>query len=137
MCRFAALIEMMGTDMKQNALSSQSTDFAVEVVKLVKQLRQKQEYVISSQFGRSGTSIGANIREAQFAQSKSDFVSKLQIALKEANESRYWLELLERTGYLDTRQYQALDEACASLVSMLVASIKTAKIINPSPQATP
>ena len=93
--------------------------------------------MISSQLGRSGTSIGANIREAQFAQSKSDFISKLQIALKEANESRYWLALLKRTGYLDAQQYQALDELCASLVSMLVASIKTAKESNPSARPTP
>ena len=114
--------------MRQDALSSQSMDFAVEVVKLVKLLRQKEEYIVSSQLGRSGTSIGANIREAQFAQSKADFVSKLQIALKEANESRYWLDLLEKTGYLDTQRYHALDDACASLVSMLVASIKTAKM---------
>ena len=123
--------------MKQDALSSQSMDFAVKVIELAKLLRQKQEYIVSSQLGRSGTSIGANIREAQFAQSKSDFIFKLQIALKEANESRYWLELLERTGYLDTRQYQSLDEACASLVSMLVASIKTIKNINPSAKPTP
>ncbi len=121
--------------MKQDALSSQSMDFAVAVLALVRQLRQENETVISSQLGRSGTSIGANIREAQFAQSKADFVSKLQIALKEAHETRYWLELLLRTGYLDRKQYQKLDDHCASLVSMLVSSIKTAKHnSNPSPQ---
>ena len=80
--------------MKQDALSSQSMDFAVAVINLVKQLRQQQEYIVSSQLGRSGTSVGANIHEAQFAQSKADFITKLQISLKEANESRYWLALL-------------------------------------------
>ena len=69
-------------------------DFAVAVINLVKQLRQQQEYIVSSQLGRSGTSVGANIHEAQFAQSKADFITKLQISLKEANESRYWLALL-------------------------------------------
>ena len=102
-------------------------DFAVAVINLVKQLRQQQEYIVSSQLGRSGTSVGANIHEAQFAQSKADFITKLQISLKEANESRYWLALLVKTNYLDEQQYQTLDTACASLVSMLVASIKTAK----------
>ncbi len=113
-------------------------DFAVAVITLVSQLRQGKEAIISSQLGRSGTSIGANIREAQFAQSKADFVSKLQIALKEAHETRYWLELLLRTGYLDREQYKKLDDSCASLVSMLVSSIKTAKQnSNPSPKGTP
>ena len=102
-------------------------DFAVAVINLVKQLRQQQEYIVSSKLGRSGTSVGANIHEAQFAQSKADFITKLQISLKEANESRYWLALLVKTNYLDEQQYQTLDAACASLVSMLVASIKTAK----------
>ncbi len=102
-------------------------DFAVAVINLVKQLRQQQEYIVSSQLGRSGTSVGANIHEAQFAQSKADFITKLQISLKGANESRYWLALLVKTNYLDEQQYQTLDASCASLVSMLVASIKTAK----------
>ena len=134
----ARRIERWEGSLKQDALSSQSMDFAVAVFTLVSQLRQDREYIVSSQLGRSGTSIGANIREAQFAQSKADFVSKLQIALKEAHETRYWLELLLRAGSLDSEQYKKLDDSCASLVSMLVSSIKTAKQnSNPSPKGTP
>ena len=113
--------------MKQDPLSKQSMAFAVSILELVRELRQSHETVVSAQVGRSGTSIGANVREAQFAQSKADFVSKLQIALKEANETRYWLELLYHTGYLSQSRYQSLDHDCASLVSLLVSSVKTAR----------
>ena len=102
-------------------------DFAVSIIGLVKELKAKRESIISNQIGRSGTSIGANIREAQYAHSKADFVSKLQIALKEANETGYWLELLYRTNYIDQAQYRTLDSACASIRVMLIASIRTAK----------
>ncbi len=101
--------------------------FAVSVIELVKELRSMHETIMSSQLGRSGTSIGANLREAEFAQSRADFVNKLQIALKEANETRYWLELLFRTDYLSIERYQELDRQCASLVAMLVSSVKTLK----------
>ncbi len=80
--------------MKENKLKELSTSFAVEIINLVKELKQKRESVISNQIGRSGTSIGANIHEAQYAHSKADFVAKLQIALKEANETGYWLNCL-------------------------------------------
>ena len=80
--------------MKENKLKELSTSFAVEIINLVKELKQKRESVISNQIGRSGTSIGANIHEAQYAHSKADFVTKLQIALKEANETGYWLNCL-------------------------------------------
>ena len=83
--------------------------------------------MISNQLGRSGTSIGANIREAQYAHGKADFIAKLQIALKEANETGYWLELLHRTRYLSESEYKALDSACTSIRVMLIASINTAK----------
>ena len=109
-----------------NPLSTQSMDFAVLIVTLVKQLRLKREYILSAQLMRSGTSIGANIQEAQYAQSKADFISKLQIALKEANETRYWLELLHRTDYLDQTKYYELNTRCNALIKMLTASIKTA-----------
>lgn len=79
-------------------LKELSLQFAVEIISLVKRLKAEREYIISEQIGRSGTSIGANIREANYAQSKPDFISKLQIALKEANETGYWLELLQKTG---------------------------------------
>jgi four helix bundle protein len=113
--------------MRNDALSVQSMDFAVSVVNLVKDLRSKHETVISNQIGRSGTSIGANIREAQYAHGKADFIAKLQIALKEANETGYWLELLYKTEYIDADTFKALDAACASLRVMLVSSVNTAK----------
>lgn len=99
--------------MAESKLRTQSMDFAVSI--------------ISNQIGRSGTSIGANIREAQYAQSKADFISTLQIALKEASETGYWLELLYRTGYLEEAAYKKLDAACSSLRVMLIASLNTAK----------
>ena len=113
--------------MRNDQLSVQSMDFAVAIINLVKTLKAKHESVISNQIGRSGTSIGANIREAQYAHGKADFIAKLQIALKEANETGYWLELLYRTGYLSESEYKALDSACASIRVMLISSISTAK----------
>ena len=102
-------------------------DFAISIVNLVKSLKEKRESIISNQIGRSGTSIGANIREAQYAHGKSDFIAKLQIALKEASETGYWLELLYKTNYISESEYKELDSACAGIRVMLVASINTAK----------
>ena len=99
----------------------------MSIIELVKYLKAQKESIISNQIGRSGTSIGANIHEAQYAHSKADFIAKLQIALKEANETGYWLELLNRTGYIDEAQYKKLNAACTSLRVMLVSSIRTAK----------
>ena len=113
--------------MAESKLRTQSMDFAVSIIELVKELKGKRESIISNQIGRSGTSIGANIREAQYAHGKADFIAKMQIALKEANETGYWLELLYRTQYIDQVQYQRLDAACTSIRVMLVASIRTAK----------
>jgi len=113
--------------MRTDPLSTQSMDFAVSIINLVKELKQQKESIISNQIGRSGSSIGANIREAQYAHGKADFISKLQIALKEANETGYWLELLFKTGYINEEAFRSLDAACASLRVMLVASIRTAK----------
>ena len=113
--------------MRNDKLSVQSMDFAVSIIQLVKDLKQQRESIISNQIGRSGTSIGANIREAQYAHGKADFISKLQIALKEANETGYWLELLYRTDYITAEEYKALDSACAGIRVMLISSINTAK----------
>ena len=113
--------------MRNDQLSVQSMDFAVQIINLVKDLKAKHETVISNQIGRSGTSIGANIREAQYAHSKPDFISKLQIALKEANETGYWLELLYKTGNIDEQSFKALDSACTSIRVMLISSINTVK----------
>ena len=113
--------------MSESKLKTQSMDFAVSIINLVKVLKEKRKSIISNQIGRSGTSIGANIREAQYAHSKADFVAKLQIALKEANETGYWLELLFRTHYISEAEYRLLDSVCTSIRVMLIASINTAK----------
>ncbi len=113
--------------MKENKLAELSMEFAVDIINLVRQLKENRETIISNQIGRSGTSIGANIHEAQYAQGKKDFISKLEIALKEASETGYWLELLHRTNYIDEQSYKALSAKCTSLRVMLIASCRTAK----------
>jgi len=84
-----------------------------------------KEYVLSKQILRSGTSIGALIREAEFGQSKADFRSKMAIALKEANETEYWLSLLKDTNYINEKLYQSLSNDCMELIKMLVSTVKT------------
>ena len=113
--------------MQESKLRDQSLDFAVQIINLVKDLKARHETIISNQIGRSGTSIGANIREAQYAHGKPDFIAKLQIALKEANETGYWLELLYKTDYIDEQTYKSLDSSCTSIRVMLISSITTAK----------
>ena len=113
--------------MKDNKLAELSMEFSVDIISLVKQLKSNHESIISNQIGRSGTSIGANIHEAQYAQGKKDFISKLEIALKEASETGYWLELLHRTKYVDEQTYKVLSAKCTSLRVMLIASCRTAK----------
>ena len=113
--------------MKENKLAELSMEFSVDVINLVKHLKSNHESIISNQIGRSGTSIGANIHEAQYAQGKKDFVSKLEIALKEASETGYWLELLFRTKYIDEQTFKTLSSRCTSIRVMLIDSCKTAK----------
>ncbi len=113
--------------MRNDKLSVLSLDFAVSIIDLVKELKLKKENIISNQIGRSGTSIGANIREAQYAHGKADFIAKLQIALKEANETGYWLELLFKTSYITEDEYKFLDSACTNIRVLLISSINTAK----------
>ncbi len=113
--------------LKENKLADLSLDFAIEILSLVKILKQQKETVISNQIGRSGTSIGANIREANYAQGKKDFISKLEIALKEASETGYWLELLYKTNYIDEITFNRLDNKCTTIRVMLIASCRTAK----------
>ena len=113
--------------MSESRLRAQSLDFAVSIINLVKSLKAKHETIIANQIGRSGTSIGANIREAQYAHGTADFVAKLQIALKEANETGYWLELLYKTDYISNAEYKELDSACTSIRVMLISSINTVK----------
>ena len=113
--------------MKENKLAELSMNFSVQIINLVKDLKAKHETVISNQIGRSGTSIGANIYEANYAQGRKDFISKLEIALKEASETGYWLELLFKTEYIDAATFKALNDQCVTIRAMLVASCKTAK----------
>ena len=113
--------------MSDSRLRSQSLDFSVSIIYLVKDLKAKHETIISNQVGRSGTSIGANICEAQYAHGMADFISKLQIALKEANETGYWLELLYKTDYISEQEYRELNSACTGLRVMLISSLNTVK----------
>ena len=88
---------------------------------------EKKEYVLSKQLLRSGTAVGALIREAEFGQSLADFRSKMSIALKEANETDYWLNLLKDTGYLNEKLFQSISEDCIELIKMLISTVKTTK----------
>ena len=112
----------------ENVIELKSFQFAVRIVKLCKYLRDtKKEHTLSKQILRSGTSIGANIAESQQAQSRADFISKLNIALKEAAETNYWLRLLQATDYLTQAEYNSLYADCNELEKMLTAIIKTTK----------
>ena len=110
-----------------NKLVDLSIAFAVEILNLVKYLKEQRETIICNQIGRAGTSIGANIHEAQYAHGKADFVSKLQIALKEANETSYWLLLLGKTNILSSAEYDRLETLCREIRITLIASINTTK----------
>ena len=102
--------------------------YAIRIVNLYKYLTlQKNEHVLSKQLLRSGTSIGANTRESKNAQSRKDFLTKLNIALKEADETEYWLELLYKTGYLDENQYQSIQNDTSELIRILTSIIKKLK----------
>jgi four helix bundle protein len=113
---------------RKNILGEKAFAFAVRVVNLYKFLTEKKkEYVMSKQVLRSGTAIGALLREADFAQSKADFINKLHVAVKEANETEYWLMLLKETNYVDTVSCESISTDCRELLKLLTASIKTAK----------
>ena len=114
--------------MAESRLRTLSIDFAVQILNLVKFLKSQHETIVSNQIGRAGTSIGANIHEAQYAHGKADFIAKLQIALKETNETSYWLELLLKTNYIDEARYQELNSVCSQIRVMLIKSINTAKV---------
>ena len=113
--------------MREDKLSVLSMRFSVEIFRLTQELQERKEFIISNQLGRSGLSIGANIREAQYGHSKADFIAKLQIALKEANETGYWLDLLRETALLSEEDHKRLSNACAELRVILIRSVNTAK----------
>lgn len=109
-------------------IQSKSREFAIRIINCYKFLtEEKKEYVMSKQLLRCGTSIGANTRESKNAQSRMDFLNKLNIALKEADETEYWLDLLYATDYLDKNMYDSINTDCVELIKMLTAIIKTLK----------
>jgi four helix bundle protein len=117
--------------MKENIIKEKSFDFAVRIVNLYKYLtNEKQEFVLSKQLLRSGTAIGALVREAEQAESRADFIHKLGIALKEANESDYWIELMYKTDYLTEKQYKSIKDDNMELIKLLTSIIKTTKKID-------
>ena len=114
--------------MKKSILDEKSMLFAVRIVKFYQYLcTEKKEYVMSKQILRSGTSIGANLRESRNAQSTSDFIHKLNTALKEADETQYWLELLKMSDIITEEYYDTLNQHLSELIAMLISSIKTLK----------
>ena len=111
-----------------NAIQDKSRSFAIKIINCYKFLTEEQhEYVMSKKVLRCGTSIGANTRESKNAQSRNDFLSKLSIALKEADETDYWLDLLHATDYIDDDLYDALATDCVEIIKILTAIIKTLK----------
>ena len=113
---------------KQNPIATLSKSFALRIVKLERFLREKKkEGVLSKQLLRSGTSIGANIRESIYAQSKADFISKMSIALKESSETEYWLELLHEAEYIDDKAYESISNDNSKISATLINIIKKSK----------
>lgn len=113
---------------KKNAIRNKSFDFAVRIVNLFKYLQEnKKEFVMSKQLLRSGTSIGANVREAERGESKADFIHKMAIAQKECNETEYWLGLLYATQFLSKSEFESMQSNLVEIGKMITSSIKTAK----------
>ena len=113
--------------MREDKLGDLSMELSVEVLQLTKELRAKHENVISNQIGRSATSICANIAESKYAHGRADFIAKLEISLKETNETSKWLEMLWKSEYIDETRYKTLDRKCSTIRFLLVKSITTAK----------
>ena len=113
--------------MKENVIKEKSFLFAIEIVSLYKILVERKEFVLSKQLLRSGTSIGANVRESEHAQSKADFIHKLSIALKEANETEYWIDLLFETKYLSQTEFDIIKPKIVELLKLLTSIINTSK----------
>ena len=112
---------------KRNVIKEKSFLFAIEIVGLYKVLAERKEFVLSKQVLRSGTSIGANVREAEHAQSKADFIHKLSISLKEANETEYWLDLLYETKYINQIEFENIKPKIIELLKLLTSIINTSK----------
>lgn len=120
--------ELKGEKMKNNVVLNKSKAFALRVIKLYKYLcDEKKEFVLSKQVLRSGTSVGANIKEAIRGQSKADFYAKMNISLKEISETEYWLELLYESEYIEKEHFESLYHDCQELIKLLVSITKTQK----------
>lgn len=114
--------------MKSNIIKDKSYNFAIRIVKLSRFLKEnKNEFTLSKQALRSGTAIGALVREAEQAESKADFIHKLAIALKEANETEYWIDLLKDTNYLNDKEYLSIHNELKDILKLLTSIIKSAK----------
>ncbi|MDR0567136.1 MAG: four helix bundle protein [Prevotellaceae bacterium] len=114
--------------MKENLMLDKTFEFAVRIVNLYKQLTtDKKEFVMSKQILRSGTSMGANSEEANSGQSKKDFIAKLEIVLKEAKETRYWLRLLNKTEYIDSKIFESMLADCTEIIAIVTAIILTTR----------
>lgn len=114
--------------MSDSPVKDKSYKFAIRIVNVYKHLTEtKREYVMSKQMLRSGTSIGANIREANQAESKADFIHKMSIALKESSETEYWLELLRDTQFLEQKEFDSLHKDCEEVLKLLTSIIKTSR----------
>ena len=112
----------------ENTIKKKSYEFAIRIVKAYKFLSSEQkEFVLSKQVLRSGTSVGALVRESEHAESKADFIHKMSIALKEANETEYWLLLLHDTDYLDKKSFESIVSDCQEIIRILISIIKTSK----------
>ena len=112
--------------MSESVLREKAKEFAKNIIFITREIKaNNKESVLTNQLLRSGTSIGANIHEAQYAQGTADFISKLEIALKECFESEYWLELLHESGYINNSEFDSIYEDCQELMNMVVASTKT------------
>ena len=113
--------------MREDKLGDLSMELSVEVLPLTKELRTKHENVISNQIGRSATSICANIAESKYAHGRADFIAKLEISLKETNETSKWLEMLWKSDYINEQRYKVLSRKCSTIRFLLVKSVTTAK----------
>ena len=113
--------------MREDKLGDLSMELSVEILQLTKELHTRHENVISNQIGRSATSICANIAESKYAHDRADFIAKLEISLKETNETSKWLEMLWKSKYIEEQSYKALDRKCSTIRFLLVKSITTAK----------
>ena len=113
--------------MKNNVVMEKAVAFAIRIVNLYKVLCSRKEYVLSKQLLRSGTSVGALLKEGEHAQSRADFLSKMNIALKEANESLYWIDPLYRTDYITEQEFQSIIKDCEELLKLLASIVKTTR----------